>query len=364
MDVPTKNRTEVTAAQFALSLYPIAIGTVYFPAAGILVPIAGTAGWLAMAIAFAVGLLWAVLAAKLGQWAPPGNFPQAVFSWWGPWIGRLMLLFLVAVSLWLGSLLMLQGSLVFHAIALPSTPPLALTVSTLFLIVYSDWKGIEVYLRTVQFLTLLAIPLPLGILWGTIPLVNLQNLLPVFGTGPARIAHATYLALPWAMEGTIFTLFLAPLVKDKKKVCKAAATSIALTGLTLTSLMVITVGALGRGFAEGYAYPSAQLALNAPFGGFLNGLELFFYPLWLVSTYIKSTAFFILASESLRGLLPVLKQPWRCLTLGAAYLALSRVPRDSVQLTGSISRVGNTFIASLYWLLPLLAIYAWWRRRK
>ncbi len=359
-----KRKTQVTAVQFGLSLYPIAVGNIYFRAAGVVVPLAGAAGWLAIVIAFAVGLLWVLLTAKLSRWAPKGGFAQAVFTWWGRWIGSLVLIYLAAVGLWLGSLILLEGSMVFHSIALPATPPLTLTLCTLFLMVISDLKGIEVYLRTVQFLTLLGIPLLLGILWGTAPLMKLENLMPLLGTGPAGIAHATYLSLTWAMDGILFTLFLGPLVNDQHRLGRASVIAVAFAGFTISMMVVVTVGTLGLGFTESYIYPSAQLALNAPFGGFLSGLELLFYPLWLVSTYVKSTAFFMLASESVGGLLPVLKQPWRGPLLGLVCLLLSSIPESSLAMVAAIGRVTNSFVASLSWLLPLLAIVAWQRRNQ
>lgn len=358
------DRTQITATQFAVTLYPIAIGTIYFPAAGIVVPLAGTAGWMAVLLAFTVSALWVLIAAKLCRWAPAGNFATAVVSWLGPWIGRAFLVHLLAIGLWLGGLLMLQGSLVFHAIALPATPPLALTLSTLLLIILTDLKGVEVYLRTVQFLLFLSLPLIVGLLFGLLPSIKPSDLLPLFGKGPAGIAHATYLSLPWAMDGVVFTLFFGCLVQDKQSLTSRALLPIALAGLTLAAFVSITVVKLGLGVTETYIYPSAQLALGSGLGGFLQGLELFFYPLWLVTTYVKSAAFFLLASESTRGLLPSLSQPWRAALLGACFLAISLVPKNINEMVGSIARVNNSLIGSLYWILPLLFMLAWRRRRK
>ncbi len=359
-----RNRQQITAIQLAIVIYLIAIGTIYFPAAGIVVPLAGTAGWMAITIAFLIGLLWVGLAVLLCHWAPSGNFTEAVFTWFGSWVGRGLLVYLLAIGVWLGSLLMLQGSLVFHAIALPATPPLALTLSTLILIVWTDLKGIEVYLRTVQLLFFLGAPLIAGLLFGTIPLADLGRLLPLFGKGPVGLAKATYQALPWAMDGTIFTLFLGSMVSDKERLGRWTVLPILAAGLSLAGFVLLTIAELGIGVAESFVYPTAQLALSSRLGGFLQGLELFFYPLWLVTTYIKSTAFFVLASECLCGFLPPLRQPWRALLLGAAYLAISRMPQNINEMAGSIARVNNSVVAAFYWLLPLLLILAWWRRRK
>jgi len=358
-----QNRQQFTAIQLAIVIYLIAIGTIYFPAAGIVVPLAGTAGWMAIAIAFLIGLLWVGLAVLLCHWAPSGDFTEAAQAWFGPWIGRGLMIYLLVIGVWLGGLLLLQGSLVFHAIALPATPPLALTLSTLVLIVLTDFKGIEVYLRTVQVLFFLGAPLITGLLFGTIPLVNMDKLLPVLGKGPAGLAKATYQALPWAMDGTIFTLFLGSMVSDKERLGRWTLGPILAAGMSLAGFVLITIAELGIGVTESFVYPSAQLALSSRLGGFLQGLELFFYPLWLVTTYIKTTAFFMLASACLRGLVPVLKQPWRALLLGAAYLGVSWIPENINEMAGSIARVNNSVIAAFYWLLPLLLIVAW-RRRK
>lgn len=359
-----KSKVETTALQAALTLFPIAIGTIYLPVAGILVPIAGSAGWISVLLAFGVAMLWVVLAAKLSELSPTGDWATAVFSWLGPWVGRLLLAYLVLISVPFGGLLLLQDSLVFHTVALPITPPLALSLATLILVVMTDLYGVETFSRTCQVVLVLSTPLILGALAGMIPASNWGNLLPLLGEGPGRIAHAAYLAMPWGAETVIFTLFLGVRVEKKRHYALFSATAVGVAGVVLAGVVIFNLAVLGRSVVESYIYPSLPLILSASLSSFLKGLELFVYPLWLYTSYIKTTAFFVLASESLRGIIPGLGQPWRAIILGVMYLSVSMVPKNVTEMVAFLSRIDNTFIMPFYAIIPALLLLVWRKRRK
>lgn len=358
------SKAQLTPAQFMLCVLPITTGTVYFPVAGVVVPLAGTAGWLAVLLAFALSLLWVAMAAALCRWAPIGDWPSAVDSWLGPWLGRAVLFYLGVIGLWLGGLLLLQGSLVFHAVALPATPPLALTLATLLLVIYTDWQGVEVLARTIQVLFISSLPLLLGFLVSTVPMVQMDNLQPWLGRGPAGLAHASYLAAPWPMEGVIFTLFLGCLVRDRRALGRQASAAIAVAGVMLSGVALITVGVLGTAVAESYIYPTVSLILSTSVGRFLQGLEIFIYPLWLLTSYTKTVALFVLTTESLRGLIPRLPRIWRTVLVGAAYLTISLIPQNLGEMVAAVGRVDNSLITGFYLLLPIIWLATWWRRRR
>jgi spore germination protein KB len=325
---------------------------------------AGTAGWLALLLAFVVSLLWVWMATKLSQWAPAGNWAEAVFSWLGPWAGRAFLLYLIVVSIWFGGLLLAQDSLVFHVSALPATPLMALTLATLVLVVVTDFYGTEVFIRVCQVLLWIALPLIFGFFLGAVNSAKWERLLPWLGEGPTRIAHASYLSLPWAMEGIIFILFFGSMVGRKKHYTRYVTISMAMAGVTLAAVAAVTLAGLGRGLTETYVYPVIPLALSTGLGKYLQGLETFVYPLWLLTSYVKVTAFFVLASESLRGVCAGIRQPWRGLAIGLLFGLVSLIPNTLLDVVAYLGRVDNTLIMPLYGVIPVMLVWAWWKRRR
>jgi spore germination protein (amino acid permease) len=354
----------VNVYQAVVIVLLVTIGTVFFPVAGVVTDMAGTSGWMSVAAAFIVALPWAFVAGAIFRLGPSGDWGQAVKAWLGPWLGRLFLLYFAFCWTWLGSYLLAQTGQVFHAVALPRTPPEAMIIATLILVVLTDFRGIEVFTRTTEALFLLSIPFVLGFFVGAVENVRLARLMPLIDTAPIRIAHAGLFCLPWAMEGILFLLFIGAHVKDNKRLGLMGAMSILAAGLSLSIFTALTVGSLGRSVVELYLYPAIALAQTAQVGFFLQGLELFLYPLWLTASYIKVTASFILVSASLRGIVPGVKQPYRTLILSAVFLGIALVPGSIADIVAGVARVDNSFFMAFYLILPLALIWGAIRRRN
>ncbi|MBT9154564.1 MAG: hypothetical protein DDT39_01242 [Firmicutes bacterium] len=186
----------------AFAILAVTIGTVFFPVAGVVVPLAGAAGWVSVLLAFVVALPWVFMAMGLVSRGPLGDFGQeAVRAWLGPWLGGLFLLYLSFIWAWLGGLLVGQSGMVTQAIALPDTPQMVLNAALLFLVVLTDLRGFEVFMRTLELLMLVVMPIVAVYILIAARAVKIENLQPLFGEPPILIAHAAYLALPWVDAG-------------------------------------------------------------------------------------------------------------------------------------------------------------------
>ncbi|MBS3985760.1 MAG: GerAB/ArcD/ProY family transporter [Selenomonadales bacterium] len=348
----------------AAAILLVTIGTVFFPVAAVVVPLAGAAGWLSVLLAFAVALPWVFSAMWLVARAPVGDFGQAVHAWLGPWLGRLFLLYLGFIWAWLGGLLLAQSGMVTQATALPDTPQVVLNVALLLLVVLTDLRGVEVFMRTLELLLLFSTPVIAIYILIALSVVRVENLLPLFAEAPIRIAHASLLALPWVMEGILFALFACVYVNTRKNLHWLAALAITVAGLLLSLTVVLTLGVLGRSVTESFVYPTVELTQVIHIGFFLQGLEGLLYPMWAIFSYVKVTAAFVLVSESLRGIYGGFRQPFRGLAVGVLFLVISALPGSFTELVASISRVDNTFFMLMYAFLPLVCLFAYLRGRK
>jgi len=348
----------------ALAIVPVTIGTVFFPVAGVVVPLAGGAGWVAVIVAFALALPWVFMSIGLVMRAPVGDWGNAVRAWLGPWLGGAFLLYMSFIWAWLGGLLLAQSGFVLNVVSLPETPPMVLNVALLVLVVLSDLKGVEVFIRTLEFLMLLTMVVVAIYLAIAVSVVRLDNLMPLFDEAPIRVAHAVLLSLPWAMEGILFALFTCVHVNTRKYLNLVAGGAIMTAGLLLALVVVLTVGVLGRSVTESLIYPTVELTQVIHIGFFLQGLEGLLYPMWVIFSYIKVTASFILVSESVRGCWPGAKQPYRALVLAGLFIAIAAQPDSFATLVASISRVDNTFFMLMYAILPLMWLWVYFKGRK
>lgn len=357
-----KSKTQIRSSQAALAIFSSTIGTIYFPLAAIVVPIAGTSGWLTVIMAFLLATPWVLLSAWLARQAPSGNFGAAVTFWLGPIIGRLFLLWFATSWLLLASGLLAQTSFVFHAIALPATPVIVMLVALLSLVIYTDLHGFETCIRTMQVLLLVSLPLMLGFLLAAIASSKLPNLMPLLDVGFPDLAKATYLVSPYPMSGALFVLFTAIQVQDRNRIALYSVLANWAAGLLLALIVAVTVGVLGCCVTKAYVYPTVPLAQSINIGETLVGVELLVYPLWLLSGYSKVAVAFVIASTSIGAMLPALKQPWRTLGLGVLALLIAIMPQN---LRATIELIGmNNSYLTLPFYLAIPAIALWVKIKK
>lgn len=358
------SNVSVNRFQAFASTLPVTVGTVYFPVAGVVVPMAGAAGWISVLLAFIVALPWALMAASLSTQSPVGDWGTTVKSWLGPLVGRLFLLYMAFIWSWLGGMLLAQSGLVFHNIALPRTASTVLMVALLVLVVLADLRGVEVFVRSVETIVMIALPLAVGFFVIAVSSVRFENLQPLFGEAPIRIAHAMYMALPWAMEGILFALFICTHVSNKQRLGGVTAAGVLAAGVLLSVTTILTLGVLGRAITESYIYPTVALSQVIHLGFFLQGLEVFIYPLWVLSSYIKVAASFLLVSESIRGVVAGAKQPYRSIALGVVFYGIASIPSNIPEMVAYVSRVDNTFFMAAYGIIPLMWLWVRMSRSK
>ena len=347
----------ISQFQVAISIAAVSIGTVFFPIAAVVVPLAGAAGWLAVLLAFVSAAPWVLMAVSLVRRSPVGDWGQTTRAWLGPWLSRAFLLYFAFIWAWLGGMLLANGALVFHNMALPRTPPAVLAFAILFLVVMVDIRGVEVYVRTVEALSMVAVPLLVSFFVVAIGSAKLKNLQPLFGEAPIRIVHAAYLVSPWVMEGILFAMFAGAHLRVRTRLGTISLVAFAIGGLTLAMTTAVTLGVLGRDVTESYVYPTVVLSQVAQIGFFLQGLEIFLYPLWLLASFVKVGACFLLVSESVKGIWSGAKQPYRALLVGALFYFINTLPNTVSEAGAFISRVDNTFFMAFYGIIPLLWLW-------
>lgn len=351
-----EQKTQIRSLQSALIISAGTVGTAYFPLASIMVAAVETSGWLVVLATFLIATPWIWITTWLAKQAPAGDFAAAVEVWVGPIISKIVLLLFAAYWLLLGTGVLAEVSFVFHIIALPATPIKILQLALLLLVIYTDWYGLETCMRTIQALLLLAVPLMLLFLISALVASDWSKLRPIVDGQWLDFAKATILVAPYALGGILLSLFLTVHVADRKQMASSNILATWSAGLLLSFTVAITVAVLGCCVTKTYAYPLIPVAQSISIGETLVGVEIFVYPLWLLSGYIKSTLGFVVASSAVKALLPFVKQPWRTLGLGLIAMILSMIPPNlasNVQMINYTNYLGYTF----YVIIPSIALW-------
>lgn len=360
---PVKQKTQIRSLQAAAVILAGTIGTVFFPLAAVLIPLANATSWLVVLIAFLIASLWTLLVTWLAKQAPSGNFGVAVEVWLGPVAGKIFLLWFAVYWLLISSGVLSEVSFVFHIVALPATPIGVLQVAFLVLLMYTDSHGIETCMRTIQALVILALPLMIGFLLAALAASKWSNLLPLLDADLVNLAKATYLISPYPLAGILITLFLTVKVQDRGQVAIYNVLANWLAGLLLSLVVAVTIAVLGCCVTESYVYPTIPLAQSINIGQTLVGVEILVYPLWLLSGYIKSALAFVIASSTVRAILPALKQPWRTFGLGLIVIVIAMLPQN---LRGNIRlfNIANFYLGvPFYLVIPGIAIWVKLKKR-
>jgi len=354
-------KTLIRSSQAALVIFAGTLGTVYFPLAAVVIEQGGTSCWWLIAITFLLATPFILLATWLAEQAPVGNFGQAVEAWLGPVFGKVFLLVFAVYWLVLAGGVVAENSYVFHTITLPATPVTVLQIALLLLIIYTDLHGIETCLRTIQASLILLLPLLLVVLVAAIAVAKWSNLLPLLDVSWLEMARTVFHISPYPFAGVLITLFLAVMVEDKSELALYSVLTVWIVGILLALVVAMTIAVLGCCVTKAYQFPTIPLAQSINIGNTLVGVDVFVYPLWVLSGYIKSALAFVMASTIVRSLLPI-AQPWRALGLGLIVIVVAMMP-PSLGMVVRFLRM-NDFYLGLPLVITIPGIAIWVGAKK
>ncbi len=325
-----ETEVEIYYTQTVVITAMIVFATGFLAAARILVPVAGSAAWIAALIGGAVGVGIAWLAGTLAKRFPDLGPVGAAERIFGAPLGKLLgLTFAIycTVVLWLGSR---QSVLAMWIPFLQSTPPVVISAVFYILVVYAAYLGIEAIARvSLIFFALVAASLVVLTALAT-PVAVPGRLLPIIGNGPGPLVRAGFLAASYAGESIVVLAFLRRL-SDKQGASRAIATGIGVGMVIMAIAAAFGVMMLGvRGISR-VTFPVLETARMVGFGQFLERAEILFLALWFSAALLKLAAVFYASVTSIADVLGL--RDYRPLIIPYALLAaaLSLAPKTVLE---------------------------------
>ncbi len=308
----------------------IVFATGFLAAARILVPVAGTAAWMAALIGGAIGLGIGGLAGMLAGRFPGHSLVRMAERIFGAPLGKLIGLTFAAyctVVLGLGSR---QSVLAMWIAFLQTTPPVLISAVFYALVIYAAYLGIGAIARvSLIFFSLVVVSLVV-LTALAVPVAAPGRLLPIVGNGLGPLIRAGFLAASYAGESIVVLAFLRHL-KDKRGASRAMATGVAVGMVVMAVATGFGVMMLGvRGISR-VTFPVLETARMVGFGQFLERAEILFLALWFSAALLKLATVFYASITSIADVLGL--RDYRPLVIPYALLgtALSLIPESVLE---------------------------------
>ena len=167
----------------------------------------------------------------------------------------------------------------------PNTPTTVIYFTLLLIASYIAYKGV-VHIGSVSWLLLavikisLIIALALGMIHG-----NIQFLLPIFGSGEAIVLKEGFLKTSIYID-LLFLCFVLPYMKSKADFPKGIWTAFIIITIELVMAFAIFLALFDYQSVVLQNYPYMEI-LRFIHLGFLSNMEAFFFPFWLMGTFIR-----------------------------------------------------------------------------
>lgn len=172
---------------------------------------------------------------------------------------------------------------------LVETPPEAIAVISLILVVYGLYKGIIPVARTAQMLFPIFVVFSVVFFIAVTSELKFENLFPIKGIKVKEIYNSSLNFLGFPYLETLPFLFL-PLIKSTEKTKKIFITTILSTGVIFLLITLLIILVLSAPFAAHFVYPTYILAQKVNIGTYLQRLEVLMAMMW----YFTEFFFFIL----------------------------------------------------------------------
>ncbi|HWI61557.1 MAG TPA: endospore germination permease [Symbiobacteriaceae bacterium] len=325
---------------------------------------AGTDAWLAGLAGIALGTV--PISIPLGLLArrhPTMGFGEVAEFALGKWPGRLALLLVAAISLFLTSLV-IRNIVDFSAIALlPGTPSLVIGLLFALSTCYAAYAGSEVITRLAVLVIMLTLVGMSVVIVGTLAEVDLTRIQPWFVHGISPIMRGAWPTTGWFAE----FLVLGPFIFQINRPAKATKSMLwgnFLAGLLLTILVALSILVFGVQLTEKFTYPVYALSRQISLGQFLERLEIIVITIWLSGMLVKAASTLWAATCCLTWSLGLPQWKWLPLLLGAVAFWLSLLWHSELEQAWFSTHYWTPYMLPFFFGLPLLMLLgSYWRMR-
>lgn len=326
-----------------------------------------TAGWYMLIVFGLIFIGGGWLTARLVQKFPDETLAEFAPRLLGKPLGIalniiLILIFLVMVPF--ETRLMVE---ITNIAILPHAPSWFITGFFLLTVVYAVAKGLDTFVQVNEILIVTSIVIGAAVVLMGWQNFNKIHLLPFFYLEDFDLKHPEIFFGPGlAFFGYPILFYLAPFLRDAKKMVKPTVRSLVFITLLYSFFTLTVIGVFGVRETVNQGWPALELAKSVNFPGiFLERLDLVLILAWIPALYTTAAASFFFGVVGLVRLLKLRKSTsWLIWGLAVLFYYLSGALTNYFEwnrLANSLGYIG-VGISLLY---PLLLWFAYlWRPQK
>jgi spore germination protein KB len=258
--------------------------------------------WLAVIIGmiFAVPVL--MMYAKLLSMFPEKDIFDILKLAFGNFIGKAISLLFIWYALHLGALVLYNFSQFIGTVGLDQTPRVVPMSVIMLLCAWGVKEGVEVLGRwgeiLIQFLIIILFLATIL----SIPVLRLNNLLPVFENGIKPVIKGAFSTFAFPFTETVIFIMVFPCLKGKKSSFKTFILGLLLGGGIIVVLAARNIMILGSYIISMSYYPSFFAVARINIGHFLQRLESAVSITFLISGFVKISMCLFGASKGISKL--------------------------------------------------------------
>lgn len=291
----------------------------------------GYSNWISMIIAtIAALILFYIYSYMLTSVEGAENFYDVHIFVYGKKVGTFVNILYAFFPLYLASTITREYGEYSLTVSIPDTPLIVPLLFMGLLCAYVCNFDIHTLGRWSNLFFILDSPLPTLIFFLTIPLLNIENILPVMGNGIKPVLEGSLYAIgvPFG-EGIVF-LLLTIKFPNKNSYRKVFRNSILISGFTLVGVCLIEMMILGQSLYEISYFPAHTIAKKISIAQILERLE----PIVLLATataaFAKISVCLLAFMQGIQHLFNLEKYKIISLPCGIIMVLLSFILHDNI----------------------------------
>lgn len=171
---------------------------------------------------------------------------------------------------------------------LPDTPFLVVCTLHVFIICYLVWEGPEVIGRTSVIAFAMAIIFYIIVFMASLSEIDFGRITPFFDSGVLKVFKSSLEADTFYAGSLLLIPMLLPMVKDKKKAIKSAASGLLIGGSFFIFYFIVELMIMGPQLVAMMRIPSMDFVRSIQITQYLHRFESFMVALWYWSIMIQA----------------------------------------------------------------------------
>lgn len=248
---------------------------------------AGRDAWIAILAAILLAIPIYIVYSRILSLFPGKDLFEILELNFGKIFGKIISLPFIWFAFHLGALVLRNFGEFISTVALPETPEIVPVIIFGLLCIWGAKAGIETLAKCSEYFNIFVIGLLILFSMLTIPIIDMDNVLPILGSGAKEIMSGILSAFTFPFgEAVVFMMIFSSLT-NKKSPFKVFIPALLLGGVIIMLLSIRNIAIMGPDTIKAVYFPSYSAIGRVNIGNFLQRMEIAVTVVFILSGIIK-----------------------------------------------------------------------------